>query len=58
MSTNLTADVTSRRKPYTGGAMVKELRAYGARLTERRVPRGEWADVEWDRLAELATGAH
>jgi hypothetical protein len=47
-----------KRQPFTGGDMVRELKAYGAHPAERRVPRGEWERVEWDRLAELATGSH
>lgn len=54
-----TATATEQQqRPYSRTQMVRELRAYGAHPTERRVPRGEWEDAEWDRLAELAVGAH
>jgi hypothetical protein len=56
-ATATVARVTGPAHTFTHN-QVRELRTYGHRTGERRVPRGEWERAEWDHLAELAMGAH
>jgi hypothetical protein len=53
-----TTSTSEAARPFSRTQMVRELVAYGHRTGERRVPRGEWEDREWDHLAEVAMGAH
>jgi hypothetical protein len=57
MSASTTTATVDHRSPSE--VLVDDLKAFGAHPDRKLPPVGsEWEQAEWDRLSELAAGAH